>query len=499
MNSNLKLLPAALLVAMLALAGCGGGDSTPAEPEPTPAPEPPANALEDAVDAQRAAAAASEAAAGLLEAATKASAATVATAVAMEVDGSSQGAYDNVMTVLGAEAAVEAERMKAANAVATIEGIDTSAMSADAMARIADILENAKASLAEIVAIQDAKGAGSLAKAVADVKAGSALDATAAKIAQAKADDVATAVDNAVAGVIGGFAASIVANTVSNDAVMMTPHAGMTFEQITGSARMAAAKVGDFTAVGGTTALTSTDLTAVAQGGIQDAAYMGIPGNLICFSVACSANADTGAITGDLQFAPDNPGAHYVMASAGASYTPLLNVGNYGYWLTDADAINMRADSPSTGISWNRPATATSNVEASYSGNAGGYSEREMGTGDDKKQYSGEFTANVMLNATFGDTTDNANLNGSISGFAGGSHVNPDWYVRLNEQTGITANVSTGVVTSASMPGKEDATAGAWTAVAYGNSGENPSGFVGAFHATFDDGSAAGVYSAGKN
>ena len=36
MNSNLKLLPAALLVAVLALAGCGGGtDPEPVDPGPT--------------------------------------------------------------------------------------------------------------------------------------------------------------------------------------------------------------------------------------------------------------------------------------------------------------------------------------------------------------------------------------------------------------------------------------------------------------------------------
>ena len=39
MNSNWKLLPAALLVAVLALAGCGGGGSTPTDTGPTPEEE----------------------------------------------------------------------------------------------------------------------------------------------------------------------------------------------------------------------------------------------------------------------------------------------------------------------------------------------------------------------------------------------------------------------------------------------------------------------------
>ncbi len=149
-------------------------------------PEPPA--LETAVDAQRAAAAASMMAADLLGAAVDASADTVGAGPANAVDGSSQEAYENVMTVLGAGALIEAERMKAANAVKAIMDIDTSTMSDAEKARIADILEDAEEDLADIVAIQEAAGAGSLAKAVADVKSGSGRDDSDAKIAQAKAD-----------------------------------------------------------------------------------------------------------------------------------------------------------------------------------------------------------------------------------------------------------------------------------------------------------------------
>ncbi|MYA89851.1 MAG: hypothetical protein F4X97_15610 [Boseongicola sp. SB0662_bin_57] len=490
-QSKFLIRTSGALALVALLSACGGSDNTPTEPEPTTPTEPPA--LETAVDAQRAAAAASMKAAELLAAAVKASTATVATGVAHAVDGSSQGAYDNVMTVLGATALIEAERMKAANAVMAIKGIDTSGMSADEKARIANILENAEEDLAEIVAIQNAKGAGSLAMAVADVKAGSALDDSNAKIARAKADGVAMAVETAIGNVITAGLGSLA--TDANDAVMMTPHAGMTFKDITGSARMAATMIGDF-AEGGTA---RTDLgTATASGASQATAYKGIPGNLICFSATCSVGTD-GKITGDVQFAPTNPGAYYVMASAGADYTPLTNVGNYGYWLNAADdAISLRADSPSTGLLWTRDAdttdTTVDDVEASYSGMAGGFSERTVGTGDNAKQSSGEFTANVMLNATFGQ--NNYDMNGSISGFAGGSHVNPDWYVRLDEVNDRTGDIDNGAISSASMPGKEDATTGAWTATAYGASGERPSGFVGAFHATFDDGTAAGVYSA---
>lgn len=61
MNSNLKLLPAALLVAVLAMAGCGGGggdETTPTPTEPTPTeptePAPPASVEQLSLDIQSA-------------------------------------------------------------------------------------------------------------------------------------------------------------------------------------------------------------------------------------------------------------------------------------------------------------------------------------------------------------------------------------------------------------------------------------------------------------
>ena len=494
MNSNLKLLPAALLVAMLALAGCGGGsgdDTTPTDPPPMP--EPPANALEDAVDAQRAAAAASTMAADLLEAAVEAGAALAA----HDVDGSSQGAYDNVMTVLGTGALIEAQRMNAANAVEAIKGIDTSAMSADAMARIASLLESAEASLDEIVAIQEADGTGSLAATVTAVKSGAAVDDSDSKIAQAKATLVSDAIALAIDPVTSGITTHD-GTGAPDGKVMNVGASGMTFEQITGSARMAAAKIGDFTS-DGTTAL--TDLTGGGTlGDTTGAQYKGIPGSLICLSAACTVAADGGAITGTVEFAPTSTTARYFQANVGGNYAVQTNAATYGYWLGEDDAINLHAASltPTSGtgaLMWDRGTDASDDVEASYSGDAMGYSHRTIGEGDDATTSSGEFTADVTLNATFAAAAADSTLTGSITGFAGGAHVNPAWRVTLGNAT-RTDNTFTGEVLNGSAHGKQFASDGDWTAVGYGAADKNPSGFVGVFDASFADGEAAGVYNA---
>ena len=496
MNSNFKLLPAALLVAVLALAGCGGGGSDdttePVDPPTMPDP-PPDTSLEDAVDAQGVAAAASARAMELLEEATEAGGALAA----HDVDGSSQGAYDNVMTVLGAGALIEAERMKAAAAVATIEAIDTSDMSADAMARIATILETAQADLDAIVAIQEAEGDGSLAMTVAGVKSGAAVDDSDSKIAQAKADVVsaaiAAAIDPATASTVTTPAAS---SGAPDGKVMYVGMSGMTFAEIAGSARMATTKVGDFTSdAEGATAL--TDLTGGGTLGDTTAAfYKGIPGSLVCLSAACTV-AD-GAITGTVEFVPTNPGARYFMATVGGNYAVQTNAATYGYWLGEDDMINLHhaTMSPTTGDdapSWTRATDATEDVKASYSGDAMGYSHRTVGTGDDATTASGEFTADVALNATFGETE--TTLTGSVTGFAGGAHVNPAWRVTLGGATRVD-NTFTGTVTDGSPHGDHYASDGDWVAHGYGAGGKHASGFVGAFDAAFTDGEAAGVYHA---
>ena len=159
--------------------------------------------------------------------------------------------------------------------------------------------------------------------------------------------------------------------------------------------------------------------------------------------------------------------------------------------------VNLHAAAATSTLDWDRNEgtnTSAEDIEATYSGMAGGYSERTV----DKKQSSGLFTANVTLNATFGAAEADATLSGTVSGFSGGVHVNPAWRVTLGGATRST-NTWTGTVTDGSAHGKQYADDGDWTAAAYGSANMHASGYVGAFTANFSDGSAAGSYHAPKN
>ena len=505
MKLSTTILSATLLAGALALAGCGGSsddqmgtdEMCPEGQVGTPpdcADPPPAGPtdLETAVDEEGKADAASAAAAMLLEDAVKDSAVK-----ANNVNGSSQMAYDNVMAVLGTGALIEAERMKAADAVEAIKGIDTSDMSAAAMARIAGILESAEASLAEIVAIQEADGDGSLAMAVMSVRTGSAIGASGSKVAQDRANAVAKAIMGAIDATNDAVPVSAARSKAPDGKVMRAGMSGMTFKEITGSDSMAAAKLGDFTVANGTAALASLG-SAGTLGQLQPAVYKGIAGNLVCLTAECEAD-DDGKITGNVQFVPGSATALYFQAAVGAPYTMLRNSASYGYWLDKDDAIHLHHESLSddgstTTLSWGR-GEALEDVKASYKGDAMGYSHRTVGEGDAETTASGEFTANVTLNATFGATPA---LNGSVTGFSGGAHVNPAWQVTLGATETRDQNTFTGTVTSGALHGKQFATDGDWEAHGYGAAGENPTGFVGAFDAAFGDGGAAGVYHADK-
>ncbi|MCY4241965.1 MAG: hypothetical protein OXD36_09515, partial [Rhodobacter sp.] len=132
--------------------------------------------------------------------------------------------------------------------------------------------------------------------------------------------------------------------------------------------------------------------------------------------------------------------------------------------------------------------------KATYSGTATGLSVRETGSGDSAVSHSGHFTADMKLNASFGDTST---LVGTVRNFQpvsgqGTAHVNTGWALDL-EGTGFTGGGF-----------KENGPTGTWTAQAYGGSvtdGEQarPTGVYGTVNAAFSDGAAAGVYHTAKD
>ncbi|MDE0524237.1 MAG: hypothetical protein OXH79_19995 [Boseongicola sp.] len=374
------------------------------------------------------------------------------------------------------------------------------------MRKRACILETAKASLAEIVAIREAEAddEGSLAKAVMTIKTGTAVNADDSEVAQAKAKAVSDAI---MAAMVMEDAPALPESAGPSDApegaVMHAGMSGMTFAEINGgSPGTAVMKIGDFSSdLAGEIALAA--LTGVALGGTTAAYCKGIQGSLVCLSAACGV--EDGNITGTVEFVPASPSELYVQASVGSDYSRASNAASHGYWLNDMDQIQLHRATRSIGsdatagqatttsnLLWtHEDATADAPRSASCSGGAMGYSHRTVGEGDDATTSSGEFTANVMWEAMFGisDTT----VSGSISGFAGGAQFNPARQVTLGSGS-RTENAFSGPVTDGSAHGRQFATSGAWDAHGYGADGQNPTGFVGAFEAASGtEGEASGV------
>ena len=528
MNSNLKLLPAALLVAMLALAGCGGGDDTPVAPtEPTEPTEPAGpTALERSATAKNMALAARKSAMALLAGARTASA-SISTA---KVDGDSRLAEDNAETVLAATALIMAEEAKAAAAVQTLEGIDTTGLSAEQMNSVAADVMAAKDALAEIKAILADTSANSLMK-IVETLMGTSTDAT--KVAASRNKAVATEIKTAIAGTLatGGATFSTSFNSVRDDLVPVSANlmsVGMdarTFRQINGSDSLRAkdAKLTVFTF--GTTPTVSIPVATP----VDDAVWKGIPGTLRCISDdACAI--ENGVIRGTVQFTPDEPATFYAPTDDGKGYKEEANAAVYGYWLDSggtAPVIKHHAATRSNveqatgttidGLNWtwddlgldeagaNVVTTLERNansdpVTASYEGKAGGFSERTTGAGSAAQSASGHFVADASLEATFGET--NATVDGTIRNFsaatgsAGSGHVNPNWVVALDATQPTSGVIANALVDPAHeyRSSEVGATSGRWSANAYGAPLMRPTGFVGAFSAGFRDGSAAGVY-----
>ncbi len=484
-----------------------------------PPPTPPApTALQSAVDEAGKAGAAKTASDALHKGAADAG----GKLAAHDVNGSSAAAETNAMTVLAARAGITAELAKAKAAVDELTKLHMAA-TGDGKARIKDLLDRAQADHDAIGAMLDAtKDGGKALKTAEDaVRKGSATGADSAKIAQDRADQVAMAMETALSATFdaSNLLAATAATAPEGFTVSRAGTAGMTFEQITGDEALEVTTLmgADYKHDGNDDddATNSELLMAIAAGvggsrtldqidgnaGL-DAAYKGIKGRLLCVGDTPCTFADGKFTAGAVVFYPNDAAAHYAQAEFGGTYALVTNAATYGHWLTGDDEIKLHAASlsPATGAPvWNDRSEATESPEpdsATYSGEASGYSYRTTGEGADRKHYSGQFTADVELEAEFGTTPT---LEGSISGFegvGGSDHVNASWYVGLETTDG--APPTQPVIDSTRKAGMETATGGSWNFAAYGEAGRNPSGLVGAFSAEFEDGNAAGVYHAPK-
>ncbi len=529
MNSNLKLLPAALLVAVLALAGCGGGgsdDMTPTEP-PTPEPQPPASVERLSLDIQEAQ--------NDAEAAKKMAEEALANAKKSEgMLGTEDAAGDSGAAMMAAQAILDAD-MDIGEALADAEGALEDAMAAKTkvmaladdhpekatlMTSVDRVVKMAEMYVAAVKAIRDGTD---LEDYVAAVKGNNGKGTT---------RDIADKVGEAIA---TALVAPTQGNTAPPDAVaaklkvVMDDAMGMTWAEMVGEDNLMTLPIGTdrapvkvasiagrtLNSVWGATAVTNgitgvTDLAGAAatNGGLFTTAfYSGIPGSVYCLGTDCKVV--DGKLAGSWYFAQTAADAakHYVRNPdrvAGRT-TPYVEEGlyaTYGHWLavaTDGTAT-VTTFATTAGNTTNTEANLAAGTEdnglddtATYSGGAAGMSVRTQGSGDDKTTDSGRFTADVMLHATFGTAPI---VRGTINNFKGGA-VNSAWNVTLERATLATGSSNNGVTSAGSADGT-------WSAQAYGTGSSTgdavrPSGVFGNFTANFSDGAAAGAYATLKD
>ncbi len=232
-----------------------------------------------------------------------------------------------------------------------------------------------------------------------------------------------------------------------------------------------------------------------------DQYYKGVKGTLYCQGT-CSAPG--GKLTGKLFFKAadefdDSYAGHYRyywITPRNSHYTQWSEYARYGYWLAGDDTARTRvhviADSPAPergdlGVNSNLPATAT------YKGEALGLSALKLyNAGEHTGQKSARFTADVTLNAKFGEEGARK-MGGKIDNFKGNA-VNENWSVKLAEGAHDSFDVE-GLATGSSGSTAFDKP-GSWQAGAFHQGGPGrPAGMIGTFIAHFVDGSATGGFS----
>ena len=323
---------------------------------------------------------------------------------------------------------------------------------------------------------------------------------------------VATAVDGALGPVGGndGRGARVefdyVDSTVPDGAVEMDDHLGMTWAAIVGEASLRDMRIGmtgggtrpvKAASVAGSDASAAipvnTPANAVTNGAeftnaVNGSAWQGIAGTVFCAGSDCEVSSG-GLLSGSWYFTPDLPGELYVAADDGMGYLRETLYARFGHWLTvDAGSgettVHAYASTATMGDpALGAPAGDLTDSSASYAGKAAGMSVHM--TFDDQgartEISSGAFTADVSLTARFGASPT---VSGTISGFEGNA-VDESWSVDLGEAV-LSGSIEAGEARGTGQ-------AGAWTARAYGETDQRPTGILGGFNAHFTDGHAAGA------
>ena len=497
MNSNWKLLPAALLVAVLALAGCGGGS----DPEPV---EPPGQSADELAAMQR------TAIGNAIDAAETAVASVNDEATAATV----QQATSAIMTAkqaIAAAANVPAEE-KASNTrtVAALESRLSAALQSRMDAMDAQAAEDQKDMTAKAKALKSAIEAW-LAIAAADRPdvTTSSLPAFDSPVTDAidlsKDEDVIVAalgnwMGTHYAGTEGsgeGMSAGMLRRYTNQDAAKQ-----VRFDSSTGNAihglTIANGAVADIVSDSGfvATRVGGAIVPGVGQdshdvGDEIDGTYFGAAGEFECTAGTCTATRTaTGGVTlaGTWSFTP-SAGAMLMQTDPDYLY--------FGWWLrqdNDGDPTHAGTiyGSATTNLAAFTGVDAAALVgKASYVGKAAGKFavSDPLRPADDN---AGHFTANAELNADFKAT--GSTLSGTIDAFRlNDGSADPGWSIELQEAAWSTNQFATGDTpdgdqTVWSINGNKGAASGSWQAQLYdevSDDGSNvPTSVVGGFNSS---------------
>jgi len=489
-------MPAATLAGALALAGCGGSDKPAGGSPETPPKCGPGTMLNDAKDGCDASPTSMSDIAKAEDMATKAMEAADA---AFE---KAKGASNDVSMKDGHKTGFADVQGKSADAAANAQAI------LDAEAEINKALEDAKKALEDAKALpEDAAGRARLVKSIEmeiemieknqktvkdradDIRVRKAKPRDAAYWGTQAAEGLNTALITSVktrtgnpsdlAMAIAGGKALFVGDTRLDGArnFMNEPLKG---EKLTGGMLDKAGP--------GTSVQATSSGPNIAGLPMVDTAHF------VCVSADGCAAVKTGEEIGDGWYFTDKGATKnrwYVKNKAGDAYEQAKYL-EWGVWFDASDAVKSFAgqghgsDSFTTsanrgeiGVDDDLPGTAT------YEGDAHGLStfRASKDGGPFKAVRSGHFTADVKLEATFGNEPK---LEGMIGNFQGDA-VNTGWKVEIKEGN---------LATSGMGELNDEVDDGRFTYETYGEAKQRPTGIVGTFGKNFSDGAVDGVYHA---
>ena len=248
--------------------------------------------------------------------------------------------------------------------------------------------------------------------------------------------------------------------------------------------------------------------------------FDGAPGTYTCVST-CTLSTDTDAnldaVGGTWHFTPDDDES--LVPVADADYM------HFGYWMNESEDGNtgepvLEVAAIADGTEESAIGTVQSlEGRATYSGAATGlYVKRALSMdGEVDSRAGGQFTADVMLTATFGGARvpaiDHYSIHGSITSFLDrdGAAIDSSWSVDLETALFDSQGITSGSAFSGETVGDERAAMGTWTgrffgpvaidsdATTTGNQSTLPSGVAGTFDGAFTNGAVIGAFGAEKD